>query len=105
MKLSELNPRWSGLPGPIYDGVTFDCPHCRIAGLSGDSCQRIGVTFTPPIDPDGWWSRISQPTYAGRLLWHREGDTFETLTLTPSVNTRIDAKGHWHGFIKNGEVT
>jgi hypothetical protein len=31
------------------------------------------------------------------------GDTFETLSLFPSIN--VEDEGHWHGFISNGEVT
>jgi hypothetical protein len=98
MKLTELNPRWVGLPGPIYDGVAFDCPHCKV--------QRLGITFSPPIDPNGWWPKISQPTYAGQNVWQRgSGDTFDTLTISPSINAKITVDGHWHGFITNGEVT
>ncbi len=98
MRLVDLNPRWSGLSGPIFDGVTFDCPHCKV--------QRIGITFTPPIDPNGLWNKIVQPTYFDRNVWQRGfGDTFETLTITPSVNAKIDVAGHWHGYITNGEVT
>jgi len=98
MKLTELNPRWAGLPGPIIDGVTFDCPHCRK--------QRLGINFSPPIDPNGLWDKIAKPTYAGVNVWSRTGgDSFETLTLTPSINTQIDVAGHFHGFITNGEVT
>ena len=100
LKLTDLNPRWVGLPGPIYDGVSFDCPHCRV--------QRLAITFSPPIDPNGLWPRIVQPTYAGINVWRRRsGDTFDTLTINPSINVnfRIDVAGHWHGFITNGEVT
>jgi Spy/CpxP family protein refolding chaperone len=41
--------------------------------------------------------------HIGKVLWHREGTTFEDLSLTPS----IDAShfGHWHGFVTRGEVT
>ena len=98
MKLTELNPRWVGLFEKLFDGVSFDCPHCKT--------QRLAVRSSPPIDPDGWWPKIAQPTYDGIKVWHRgSGDTFETLTLTPSVNADIDFAGHWHGFITNGEVT
>jgi hypothetical protein len=98
MRLTELKPRWSGLPGGIKDGVTFQCPHC--------GTQRLGIKFSPPIDPEGWWPKIAQPTYAGMNVWHRQsGETFDTLTITPSVNAKIDVAGHWHGYITNGEVT
>ena len=31
-----------------------------------------------------------------------KGETFETLTLTPSVDA--SAAGHWHGHVTDGEV-
>ena len=101
MKLTELEPRWTGIGGVIVDGITFLCPHCRT--------QRLGVKFSPPIDPDGWWDRILRPTYDGMNVWSRAaGETFETLTLSPSIDAsesgRIDFAGHWHGFIEKGEV-
>lgn len=95
MKLTDLNPRWVGYPGPVYDGVSFDCPHCRT--------QRLAIKFSPPIDPNGWWPKMTQPTYAGVNLWKRTGDTFDTLSLTPSVDASFDS--HWHGFIINGQVS
>jgi hypothetical protein len=37
------------------------------------------------------------------IVWTRAaGDTFETLTLSPSIDA--SPAGHWHGFIQNGEV-
>lgn len=103
-KLIDLGARWAGFGVPgLIDGVTFLCPHCVEKGIR---TQRLGVTFSPPIDPEGWWDKISQPTYAGRLVWKRErGETFETLTLSPSLNMnegRIDFDNHWHGHIKDG---
>lgn len=101
MKLTELEPRWSGFPS-IITGVTFLCPHCKT--------QRLGVHFNPPIDPDGWWDKIARPTYIDINVWTRiSGETFDTLTLTPSIDAsesgRINFPGHWHGFITNGEVS
>lgn len=67
------------------------------------------MLFDPPIDPDGVQAATgftySPQAYAGpeRHVWKREGDAFETLTLTPSIDA--SAHGHWHGFITNGEVT
>jgi hypothetical protein len=109
IKLTELHPRWAvgsdwkSVDGVIFGnqdnywkregmGISFDCPHCRI--------QRLGVWFSNPID-----GGIPQSAPA---LWKRTGDTFETLTLSPSVNTtetRIDIPSHWHGFIQDGYVS
>ena len=45
--------------------------------------------------------------------WKREGDSFENLSLTPSVDFKLYEKDkdgkeivtpHWHGFIKNGII-
>lgn len=46
----------------------------------------------PPLEPE-------------RSRWLREGDTFESLTLAPSIR-RIPHDGScgWHGFIRRGEI-
>lgn len=97
MKLTELNPRWLGHGGPcIRDaqgnpvperhgvGISFDCP-CRGA------CSRIGIEFENPLD--------GGPA-PGTHTWRRDGDTFETLTLSPSIQ-RTEGCG-WHGWVRNG---
>jgi hypothetical protein len=55
------------------------------------------VPFANPIDGGPQLERHG---------WQRTGDTFETLTLTPSI-LRARARGGcgWHGFITNGAVT
>lgn len=100
MILSELNPHWTGYgdaDNPIITGITFDCPHCKT--------QRLGVSFYPPIDPKGWIAKGVEIPKAEKC-WNRTGDTFETISLSPSIdtNSRIDVPGHWHGFIVNGEI-
>lgn len=107
VKLTDLNPRWcSAGPNGAYGrhgmGLSFDCPHCRT--------QRLAVFFANPID-GGAAADGSETKY----LWHRSGETFETLTLGPSIDAsnkiqtvidgRIELVGHWHGFITNGEVS
>lgn len=96
MKLTDLNPRWSywsHLPGRI--GVNFDCPVHRN--------HRVYVPFANPLD-DGL-------PEVRRHLWTRTGDTFETLSLSPSVDyTKYDNGATrdptcWHGHVTNGEVT
>jgi hypothetical protein len=88
----EPAPRREGV------GVIFDCP----CGADGEH-HRCYVPFAnpldggPPNDPKGWNSSGG---------WQREGDTFDTLTLRPSIR-RNPAHGGcgWHGFITKGEVT
>lgn len=95
MRLIELNPRWTGT-GAIITGITFDCPHCRT--------QRLGVVFKNAIDPEKWLERGVTRNHA-ECEWDRQGETFETLTLSPSVDaSKLDFGNHWHGFITNGEV-
>lgn len=67
-------------------GLSFLCPHCRQV--------RLGVFYKNPVD-----GRV--PSDDG-LLWQRSGESFETLTLSPSIDT--SEHGHWHGFIRDGEV-
>jgi hypothetical protein len=73
MRLVDLQPRW-GTDG-TRRWVSFLCPHCRT--------QRLSV----PVGAGGWQA---------------SGETFDTLTLTPSVD--VGGFGHWHGFITNGEI-
>lgn len=116
MKLTELEPRWAQdvlmnhagkgqsnfPPAGFVNAITFLCPHCLK--------QRLGVSFQPPFGPLDWLTP-GQPIAGSGKVWTREsGETFEALTLSPSVDTsanpagRIDFEGHWHGHIKNGEV-
>jgi Family of unknown function (DUF6527) len=88
--LVELNPRWFGIYGAEGSkvGVTFDCP----CGL--DDCAwggKIVISFKNPI------SGNPEPV-SDEKLWQRTGETFESLTLAPSIN----CVGHWHGFLTNG---
>lgn len=104
MKLAGLNPYFigaggegvtaaDGQPAPLREGVGLvcDCP-CGKCGM------HLYVPFANPLD--------GGPPLSGNG-WQRTGDTFETLTLTPSIlrisNGRPESCG-WHGFITNGEV-
>lgn len=108
MKLVDLNPRWMGaggegvfsrgpngelVPAPKRHGVgvIMDCP-CG----NKDEGHQLYVPFANPLDGGGPFDERG---------WQRVGDTFETLTLSPSV-LRDKAKGGcgWHGWFRNGEV-
>ena len=101
MRLTDLNPRWvgtggegvtrDGQPVPWQDGVaiSFDCP------CGSPECGRACIEFTNPLGG-------GPPTRTDNHTWQREGDTFETLTLTPSIQ-RLD-NCRWHGFIRAGEI-
>jgi len=100
MRLVDLDPRWACDADIVVDGVkkhfegrhgmavTFDCPHCRAI--------RLAVWFVNPIDG-------GPPTDDADHLWTRIGDTFDSLTLSPSIDA--STHGHWHGFIRNGQIS
>jgi hypothetical protein len=93
VRLTELAPRWLGMEGRHGMGISFTCPHCHgKAGLQ----QRLAIGFHNPLD--------GKPPYSfpGFLLWQREGETFDDLSISPSVDA--SRSGHWHGFIRNGEI-
>ncbi len=94
-RLIDLAPRWFVLEeGGARVGLTFECPHCR--------AQRIGVVFHHRGHEamDDTYIRAHSPSTD--RIWTADGDTFETLTLSPSVDA--SASGHWHGFVQNGEI-
>lgn len=113
MKLLELNPRWFAEEGRHGQGLTFECPHC----VGKPNGVRIGAAFVPTLDggpvigldPQHLWPALWPPpdgpsvtTVPPGIHWQRSGDTFENLTLSPSIDA--SASGHWHGFVSNGEV-
>jgi hypothetical protein len=108
MRLSELEPRWVAdfnAPSDAKQGVSFLCPHCRQIRLA--IFFDVPVCSNNPVDITALHRLQADHGYLadhhiGRILWHREGDSFETLTLTPSVDT--SHFGHWHGFITNGAI-
>ena len=102
MRLVDLHPRFAidadiviggvsrHFEGRLGMAISFECPHCLGSG------QRLAVWFANPIDG-------GPPTDDATKLWQRTGETFDSLTLSPSIDA--SATGHWHGFIANGEVT
>jgi hypothetical protein len=97
MKLRELDPRWYSAQdnGPKV-GFTFNCPHC-----SSDDLHRLGVAVHQDglIDPEPSNPKCWPPGY----VWEMSGgENWDTLSLTPSVDA--SQFGHWHGFIKNGNI-
>lgn len=98
MRLAELSPRWFRPYAfvdsvVVFTGITFICPHCKT--------QRIAVPFAPAIDPGN--VRPGTTWRDDPKSWRRHsGDTFDTLTLGPSID--LSKYCHWHGHIVNGEV-
>lgn len=117
MKLVELHPAWVGAGGegvsnkdgnPVPErhgvGVSFDCPCAtctaqRTGNEDHDFYLRVFVGFSNPLD--------GGPPHDPRpgAQWQRTGNTFETLSLTPSILRGKERGGcGWHGFVTNGET-
>jgi hypothetical protein len=102
----ELNPQYSKID-PLFPrgrhgmGVIFCCPvhHPR-----AETCdfEHLFVPFENPID--GGPRFLSGQGKDGTAFWVRTGDTFEALSLTPSILFPADGPEHWHGYVTNGEV-
>ena len=94
MRLSELEPtfrRWApnglGKANAIADaqGILFLCPAC----LNKDGHSLLV-----------WFDERGVPAEAlPAPRWKVTGNSFEDLSLTPSVNA-----GCWHGFVTNGQI-
>jgi hypothetical protein len=98
MKLTDLDPRYFcvGSQDNIV-GITFACPHCPNSGSRlAIALHMDGTNFDP--DPEN-----PQQFVTGDTVWTiASGDSFENLSLTPSVDA--SSSGHWHGYITGGEV-
>jgi hypothetical protein len=113
-KLVDCNPRWGvdAEPETTADKwVSFDCPE-------GHEACRYVIPFTPAMD-----GTVLVDLNAG-ARWERTGDTFETLSLTPSIRgvPEYDSLGaaivaglapervhprmhcHAHFFLTTGEI-
>lgn len=76
-RLVDCNPRWrtwSGRDGDdAIDAIMFDCPEGHA------DCRHI-IPFTPALDGS------AQPAKQRKgAQWQRSGDTFEALSLSPSI--------------------
>ncbi len=99
MKLTELNPRWVG----IHNWSSESSYHVGVSFNSPTTGKRLAVLFSPAIDPDDLAAQYQWGEFfPDSKKWQRTGDTFEMLTLSPSLD--FSASGEWHGFITNGEV-
>jgi hypothetical protein len=73
--LVDCNPRWVtcyySKDDEVPDAVMFDCPEGH------SDCKHV-IPFSPALDG-------SLGTMEPGRAWQRTGDTFETLTLSPSI--------------------
>ena len=109
MKLVDLHPIWVGHGGPGVTGpdgapiplrervgIMLDCPCGKCDSETGG---WLYVPFRNPIDG-------GPPVETGHPTWERTGDSFETLTVSPSILRSTERGGcGWHGWIRSGEVT
>lgn len=93
IRLTQLDPHWwSENENRRGQGIYFLCPHCR--------SDYIGVAFQNPIDGGA-------PAKDSKYYWKRVGETFENITLEPSIDASKIGHWHgrhWHGHIRKGEA-
>lgn len=110
MKLIDLDPRWVGAGGEGIRnadgspaearhgiGISFLCPCAtctpqRTGDRDADFHLRVFVAFANPLDG-------KPPLHDERHRWQRTGDTFDTLSLTPSILSTPPHGCGWHGFV------
>jgi len=113
MRLTDLEPRWFSVGGTTgIAGISFVCPHCKALGMVNPA--RLGVRIdhaTPHIISVSYDHDITHVPKSEQV-WQITGDAptfdgeihggFDSISLTPSVDS--SKSGHWHGFVKNGEI-
>lgn len=115
MRLIDLDPRWLTSDGRRI-GLIFMSPASKLGKTSGKTwrqtcffeatpfCEQVRVvnaTMRDNADADGEFDDW-QPCRED-FAWKMIGDTFDTLSITPSIDG--SAGGLWHGFITNGAIT
>lgn len=97
MRLSELDPKWIPAADRRRVGISFQCPVRRTG------CSRIRIFFLFAVG-----GGLGAPNDLAH--WRPVGDSFENLSITPSIHWRdYDKDGkeigtHWHGHVTNGEI-
>lgn len=95
VKLADLKPMW--IPkvedGAQACGIAFECPVCPRNDAGGVHYIRVQ-----------WANMEGRPPQ--EVLWERAGgNTFDTLTLNPSILADVTGTCKFHGWIQNGMVT
>lgn len=112
-RLVDCDPRWVVTTGSSeHSGVSFACPEGH------ESCRHV-IPFTPTLE-----GRTTTGWQQNGAVWQWTGDTFETLSLSPSIRriprhaSRAAALADgciaeyitdslfcaFHGFVTNGGI-
>lgn len=107
MRLTELEPEWVCDATPTSyrrtesfadaQGLLFACPahFKKNGGLVGT--HMILIWFADRGAPAECWPKAR---------WRISGgDSFENLSVSPSIDLTRGDPDEWHGFITNGEIT
>jgi hypothetical protein len=94
-RLIDCNPEWveNYFGAGRVDAIVFNCPEGH------SDCKHV-IPFSPALDG------TTHPMERGRG-WQRTGDTFETLTLSPSIlcnASRPEAECHLHIVVRDGAI-
>lgn len=103
-RVTQMQNVWNSAHRPhrFFQGVTARDGKFRAIITTGGKKRHLG-TFGSADDAARAFDRAAvqdRGEYAVLNFPIGEGDTFDNLTLTPSVDRSGD--GHWHGFITNG---
>ncbi len=109
MKLTELDPRWLMSDG-MRAGFIFKSPtdprwyqSCMIYQTPRGRQHDMFDDALPEFTEFGWTKvQGCNPEQSWTILGGIENATFETMTVTPSLDG--SPGGLWHGFITNGEM-
>jgi Family of unknown function (DUF6527) len=102
VRLVDLDPQWAELGG-VKIGFSFFCPHCLttvlfvaiVPSTYTNQCRILSRMY-----PDNEGDII---TARENFAWQFNGYSFFSMTINPSIDA--SRAGHWHGWIKDGEIT
>lgn len=113
MRLVDLDPRWLTRAGQRV-GFVFKSPtnpkwyqSCLVAALPWREQHEVFNSAVSDLveKPEYGWTKVQgcSEGCAWAVAGGIENATFETMTVTPSIDG--SAGGLWHGFITNGAAT
>ena len=77
-------------------GIRFLCPACFTKNGGPVGTHGVEVAFH---EREVLPNQGSHGSDGGPSRWHVAGDSFDNLTLTPSIDG-----GCWHGYVTHGEI-